>query len=166
MSRLGAFLRSPGRVLATALAAAVAFSGLWVVRSNAGAPAPVPVPEQAVGTAGGATWQLDGIGVVETMGSGSSTTEPVPGAVFVVARFRFRSDDPELYCSVRLVGDRREWTTLLHLPADPDTSAGCDGRPDGTAEVAFQIPAAAVAEVQGVEIAAGEESVLLAGRPQ
>lgn len=168
MSRLGGFLRSPVQVLVAGLVLAALLSMVWAARATTGAAAvPVPVPAHGTGTAGGATWRLDGLGVVDSLPSGATVQEPVPGAVFVVGKFTYESASAqELHCSVRLAGDRREWSTVFFTPVDPDSSAGCDGRPGGTAEVAFQVPRAAVGEIRGIEIAAGDGAVLLQGRLQ
>ncbi|MDQ7991491.1 MAG: hypothetical protein AAGC63_07510 [Propionicimonas sp.] len=167
MSRLSSFLRSPVQVLGTALACAVVFSLVWVARATTGsAPAPVVVSEGGSGAAGGATWRLEALATLDELPSGLSVTEPAPGAVFVVATFRYDSGLDTLYCTARLVGDGREWNAIFSTPVDPSASSGCDGRPSGTGEVAFEVPGSAVAELAGIEIRSGAEAVRLLGRVQ
>lgn len=168
MSRLTTFLRNPRLVLALGLACAIAVSTVWLLRATAGAvSAPVSVAEGATGTAAGVQWRLIGLEAAETASSGLSDAEPVPGAIFVVARFEYSGPAAQdLYCRVVLVGEDREWTSALHVPADPDLSAGCDGRPSGTAEVLFEIPRSALGEVRGLEVTSGEDALLLAGSVQ
>lgn len=166
MTRLSRFLRDPRRVLAAGLACAVLLSFAWVLRSTvSAAPEPVPVAEGASGAAGGAQWRLRGMGALTTVPSGGSVRQPAPGAIFVVAKFDYDSATTlELYCGVHLIGDEREWSTSFFTPVNEDASSGCDGRPSGTAEVLFEIPAAALDEIRGLRIAAGDDALLLAGR--
>lgn len=165
MSRLTTFLRNPRRVLAAGVACALVLGFAWVSRATvSAAPDPVTVAEGGTGRAGGAQWRLRGMGVVQAVPSGGSVMEPVPGAVFVVAKFDYESDAArELYCGVYLVGDDREWTTRFFTPVNEAASSGCDGRPSGTAEVLFEIPAAAADEIRGLRIAAGDDALVLAG---
>lgn len=168
MNRIATFVRKPGQVLAVGVACALVLAFAWVQRSTVSAAAdPVWVAEGAAGTAGGARWQLRGLTSEQTVGADGSQVQPVRGAVLVLASFDFDSAAPqELYCGVYLVGDDREWTTRFFTPAGDQTSPGCDGRPSGTAEVLFEIPAAAVGEVRGLRIASGSDALVLAGRVQ
>ncbi len=167
MSRLTTFLRDSRLVLAAGLACALALSALWLLRSTVSAVAtPVPVAAGDTGTAGGAQWRLRDLVAVDAVPSGGSAREPVPGAVFVLATFEYRAAGGEVFCTVRLAGQGREWTSGFHTPTDEQASAGCDGRPEGTAEVLFEIPRTAVGEVHGLLVSSGQDALLLAGRVQ
>lgn len=167
MSRLTSLLRDSRVVLAVGLACALALSAFWLLRSTVSAVAtPVPVAAGDTGTAAGAQWRLRGMVAVDTVPSGGSARAPVPGAVFVVATFEYRAAGGELFCTVTLAGQGREWTSQFHTPIDEQASPGCDGRPEGTAEVLFEIPRTAVGEVRGLLVSSGQDALLLAGRVQ
>ncbi len=168
MSRLAGLLRNPRRVLVLGLACALAVAVAWLLRSTAGAtPEPATAPEGTTGTAAGVEWRLVGLAAAETVPSGLSSVEPVPGAVFVLARFDYAGPaGRELGCRVTLLGEGREWTSRFHTPSDAGVSAGCDGRPAGTAEVLFEIPRRAVGEVRGLEVVSGDGVLVLQGTVQ
>ena len=124
MSRLAGFLRNPRLVLALGLACALAVSLAWLLRSPAGAtPVPVTVAEGTTGSAAGVEWRLIGLVAAETVPSGLSSVEPVPGAVFVLARFAYAGPaGQELYCRVTLaatVGSGPRGSTPRAMPSHP-----------------------------------------------
>lgn len=167
MSRLRSFLRNPRMVLATGLASAAAVGGAWLLGAGDGSPPPVEVPTGQAGSVAGVEWRLRELVAARALPSGDSLIEPAPGAVFVVARFDYRAEaGQEVLCRATLLGDGREWTAQFHSPGDPGFSAGCDGRPAGTAELVFEIPAEAAAEVAGLNVTSGRAAVRLAGRVQ
>ena len=120
----------------------------------------------------GTAWTADEITLTMSFATHGTTIsdnadDPVtamPGAVFVVVLIEYRVTNPDtdLVCSVSLQGDGRTWA-----PSDPEpigsifpgTRQGCDARDDDGAPISsgimgatFEIPAAALPEIEGASV--------------
>ena len=170
MSRRVRFLERPWLTLAVAILVGAVFSALWLVRSTAQYQSdPVPVPQGQAAIGGKATYMLKGMTTVEVIPDGGNGQPPMAGATFVAVVLEYTGTaTDDVICLMELLGEDRYWTTDRYASErDWGYESNCTGS-SGTVLKFFEIPTSAVAEIRGIRVRGGGETLTLGGevKPQ
>ncbi|MFT3862209.1 hypothetical protein [Micropruina sp.] len=166
MSRRVRFLERPWLTLTVAIVVAGVFSALWLLRSTVQYetdPEPVAAGQAAVGVQ--ATYMLKGMTTTEVLPDGGDGEPPMAGASFVAVKLEYTAAaaDDEVICLIELLGEDRYWTTYRHASVrDWGYESNCTGS-SGTVLKFFEIPTSAVAEIRGIRVRGGGETLILGG---